>query len=366
MEKIILLFIGIILLTSCCKDRPYKNPCETKTAILPPDGYELNTIAEIDFHGSIRSFQFINQKVGYILASNQSGGHVDILKTTDGGKNWVDLNIIHTQHPRNMIFKDEQFGIITVHNTEGCPPPNCQHKCVILKTEDGGITWKEKEFEDMKGIFYHPKYDNHGNLYAYLGFFNLNVTPPETQTTLMKSKDNGETWDTLFSSSELDVSLTTNILEIINDKIFVSTIDNKMLVIDTAGTLIKTLEIGIGGIYDVELFDMNNLILVSSAEAIKSTDGGETWQTIHQGRSRMIGFNSTNKGLLFLTKSVCSDFDVGYTDDFIAATNSGGIEWKQAKEGATNLMNKFSGSQKMNESSWNVIIDKKLLEIKEN
>jgi len=365
MKKIILLLFGIVLFAACCKDKPYKNPCETKTAILPPAGYELNTVGEINFNGSIRTFQFVNPRVGYALASNNRGGYVDVLKTTDGGKNWVNLNIIHKQHPKGMIFKDERLGIITVHDTEGCPD-NCKKKCVILKTEDGGITWVEKELKDIKGSLNHPKYDNEGNLYANLSLLNLIGNSYETKTTLMKSTDDGETWNTFFSSPELHVSLITYSLEIFNDKIFVSAKGNKILVIDTSGKLIKTLEIINRGIYDVEIIDENNVIVVTSSATIKSTNAGETWETIYNGGARMIGFDSVDKGLMLLTKSTCLDYDVSYPDDIIAATHNGGIVWEEPKEGATSIKRGFSDSQKMEDNSWYIMINNKLIEIKEN
>lgn len=367
MKKIMFLLAWIIIFAACKKNDDLSgNPCETKTEILAPKGYEINTIGEIDFNGSVKAFQFVNEQVGYVLAGNNRGGDVDVLKTTDGGKNWVDLNITQTQYPRGMIFKNENLGVITVHDTEGCPPPNCKDKCVILKTEDGGITWEEKEFEYLKGIFYHPKYDSKGNLYANLSYFNSNVSPSETKTTLMKSMDDGETWDAFFDSDELDISLITYSLEIFDDKIFVSAKDDRIMVINADGKLINTLEIENSRIYDLELINEDNLVVVTSTSVIKSTNGGETWQTIHQGGARMVGFNSVNKGLMLLSKSICNDFDVFYPDDIIAATNNSGIEWSEPAEGATSLRSQFSNSQKMNDGSWYIMIGKKLLEIKEN
>lgn len=367
MEKIAFLLTAIILFVACNKKNitNSENVCETKTEILPPKGYSINTISEIDYNGSIRSFQFVNQQVGYLLASSNRGGYVDVYKTTDGGKNWVDLDLDITLKPRSMVFKDENYGIIAVHDTEGCPPPNCKHKCVILITEDGGITWQEKEVEDLKGTFYHPQYDTEGNLYANLSFLNSNVSPVESQTTLMKSTDDGLTWETFFSSADLDISLLTYSLKILNNKIFVSAKDNKILVIDKDGTLIKTIEINNLPIWDVELIDEDNFVVVTSTGVLKSINGGETWETIHNGSARMIGFDSVDKGLMLLTKSICADYDVFYPDDIIAATNNGGIEWIEPEEGATSLKNIFSYSQKIGDS-WYIIFGKQLLEIEDN
>ena len=240
MKKSILLILGIIVFISC-KNNDDDNSievCAFKTEIMSPTGFEVNSIGAIDFNGSVQSFQFLDEKTGFAMLSKNAGGHVEVFKTIDGGKTWSNLNIGIKQYPRGMVFKDKNFGIITVHDVTGCPPPNCQNKCVILKTENGGIHWEEIEFEDLKGILYHPQYDQEGNLYANL-YLN-------EQSTIMKSVDNGVNWDTLFSSAALGFRSVTYSFEIFEDKIFVSTKDGKISIVSTNGQLLKTIDVGNG------------------------------------------------------------------------------------------------------------------------
>ncbi|MCB0531557.1 MAG: hypothetical protein H6574_21590 [Lewinellaceae bacterium] len=364
MKKSILLILGIIVFISCDKNNADDNlinqlgeVCDFKTEIKSPDGFEVNSIGEIYFNGSVQAFQFLDDEIGYAMLSKNAGGYVEVFKTIDGGQTWSNLEIGINQYPRSILFKDENFGIITVLDVTGCPPPNCQNKCVILKTENGGISWEQVEFENLKGVLYHLKYDSNGNLYA-----NLKLND---QSVLMKSVDNGANWDTLFSSSNLDFNLVTYSFEIFENKIYISAKDGEILVIDTNGQLIKTIDIGNSTIWDVEIIDENNLIVVLPEKVIKSINGGDTWETIYEESARMIGFDSVDKGLMLLKKSICPT-DVYQVNDLIASTNNGGFNWIEAEETTTNLRINFTNSQQMGAGVWYMMIGNKLLEIKEN
>ncbi|MBK8843449.1 MAG: hypothetical protein IPO33_11670 [Saprospiraceae bacterium] len=53
------------------------------------------------------------------------------------------------------------------------------------------MNWEEVNYEELKGAFYHPKFDSEGNLYAKFKF--------DSKSVLMKSIDDGQTWDTLLA-----------------------------------------------------------------------------------------------------------------------------------------------------------------------
>ena len=360
MEKIIYVILTIVLLISCDKDETlieeFGSVCEHKTDIMSPTGYDIENIGEIDFNGSVQSFQFVNELTGYAMLGNNVGGYVEMFKTTNGGETWIDLNIGIDQHPRGMVFKDENIGIVTVHDVTGCPPPNCLNKCVILRTEDGGENWVELEVEDLKGILYHPKYDNDGNLYAFLTL--------DENAALVKSTDDGQTWEELFSSQDLGFSLVTFSYELFENTFYISGKDGKLLVVKSNGDLLKTIEIGSTSIWDMEIIDENNFIVALSGEVIKSSDGGETWELINTESARIIGFESADKGLMLLNKSSCPT-DVYQVNDLIASTNNGGQSWIEAEETTTNMRSNFQNSQQMADGYWYIMIGNKLMEIKE-
>ncbi len=366
MKNSTLLLLGILFLFSCKNDEEEitSNPanpfnqevCTYKTEIKSPDGFDLNPIGNIDFNGGVRAFQFVDQQIAFAMLTNNVGGYVEVFKTTDGGATWTNLNIGIKQSPKNMIFRDQDFGIISVHDVSGCPPPNRQNKCVLLKTENGGLDWETIAYEGLKGVLYHPKFDEEGNIYANLSF--------DGEYTLMKSKDNGMTWDTLFSSPMINFSLLSFSFDLLGDQLFVSGEDGKILVVDTNGNLIKTIETGGTSIWDLELIDAENIIAVFSQKVMKSSNGGDTWETIYDETARMIGFDAPDKGLMFLQKSSCPT-DTYQVNDLIAATNNGGIDWTEAEETTSNLKLEFSNSQKMMDGSWYFMLGNELFEISE-
>jgi len=360
MEKIIVAILTIVLLISCNKEETLIDEngpvCEIKTDIMSPTGYEITNIGEIDFNGSARSFQFVNELAGFAMLGNNVGGFVEIFKTTNGGETWTDLNIGIDQLPVGMVFKDENTGIITVHDVTGCPPPNCLNKCVILRTEDGGENWFEHEIEELQGILYHPQYGNDGNLYALLTL--------DQTVALMKSSDDGLSWEELFSSEELGFSLTTFTYKHFENTFYISGKEGKIFVVNNNGELLNTIEIENTDIWDLEIIDENNLIVVHSGKVIKSVNGGDTWETIYEESARMIGFDSVDKGLIFLEKSSCPT-DVHQVNDLIASTNTGGFNWIEAEETTTNLRLNFQNSQQMPNGKWNMMIGNKLMEIQE-
>lgn len=172
-------------------------------------------------------------------------------------------------------------------------------------------------------------------------------------------------WDTLFSSADLGFRSVTYSFEIFEDQIFISGIDGKILVVDTNGQLLKTIEIENSTIFDLEILDENNLIAVLSGKVIKTNDGGDTWEIIHDQSARMIGFDSLDKGLMLMESSRCPT-DVYQVNDLIASTNDRGLNWTEADMTTTNLRINFSNSQKIEEGIWYMMIRNELIEIKVN
>ncbi len=141
-------------------------------------------------------------------------------------------------------------------------------------------------------------------------------------------------------------------------------IGGRILVIDKNGQFIKTIETNNYTIWDLKIIDEDNIIVVSD-KVIKSTNGGETWETIYGNSARLIDFDSDGKGLMILEKSFCPN-DVYQVNDLIASTKNNGLNWLEAEKTTTNLRINFSNSQKMGEGIWFLMIENKLLELKEN
>lgn len=356
MKFLTLFLIGSFAILSCQMNLYKLEVCDYKMDIQAPEGFDINPIGGIEFNGSVRGFQFVDASTGYALLNTSAGSYAEVFKTANGGHTWTHMPVGIKQHPRGLAFRNENFGIITVHDVTGCPPPNCQHKCVIIRTEDGGMNWEEVEFGNLKGILYYPKFDDQGNLYANLSF--------DDQSVLMKSINSGESWDTLYKSTDPEFLLTTFNFEIFNDKIYTPTKNGDILVIITNGELVKALKVNNSRVREIEILDENNLVIVVSGGVVKSTDGGVTWQSIYHDSARIIGFDTAENGLMLLEKSYCPT-DVYQVNDLIAFTNDGGTTWNEAEETTTNLSSNFTNSQEMAVGVWYFMIDNDLFEIRE-
>lgn len=349
MKKTILFLIGIIPIFSCQKDNEYQSSenCKYKTEISAPEGIEINLISTIQFNGGLNTIQFIDENGGFILGHNNVGGYAEIFKTNNGGITWTDLKLKNRKIPRNMFFLTKEVGFISHFGSNGN----------LLKTTDGGLNWTEISYQDLNGIMYHIQKDNDNNLYAILSGL-------ETQTVLIKSIDEAESWQIINDSSELNFSLVTFSFKIFEDEIYISGNNGKIIVTDLNGNQIRIIQTDISNIWDLEIIDRNNIVVVSSAKTIKSSDSGLNWMTIYDRSARMIDFTNSEKGLMLLNKSYCPTTDVYQANDVIAYTKDGGITWTESQE-FTNLTSNYTDYHKRANGSYIIVLRNELFQINE-
>ncbi len=133
----------------------------------------------------LRSVHFVTEDTGFVVGS---GGV--IIKTTDGGNNWQDMN---TNYPGYM-FWDVQFlttdlGFVVGEGDSGMNPSG---PGIILKTTDGGANWTSIYSNNS-----HPVRDlfvlDANTIYAAGGAENMSGA----LSALLKSTDGGNTWTEL-------------------------------------------------------------------------------------------------------------------------------------------------------------------------
>ncbi len=102
-------------------------------------GVSWDSITSNDYEGyTFSNLHFINDSVGFVAQENNG-----LLKTTDGGKSFVYLNIPDTQaiYTINDIqFSDDQIGYILTREPYDAFQNNVNR---ILKSIDQGLTWNE-------------------------------------------------------------------------------------------------------------------------------------------------------------------------------------------------------------------------------
>jgi len=338
------------------EDMSMLDVCEYKNDIFIPNGYVLEPIGQIDFNGGVKSFQFISEEIGYAMLSNNVGGYVEMFKTIDGGELWTDIEVNSDHYSRNMTFKNSEIGLITVHDVTGCPPPNCQDKCVILKTQDGGKTWRELEIENLQGILYHPQYDEQGDLFAIVQY--------GSTSSLVKSIDDGNSWELFFESSQIEFSTINFSFRLFENQFYISAKGQEILVVDKEGKLLNTLRYNSEySISQFEILDKDNIILNSRSEILKTSNRGNSWTIISDSPSMIVGFESANEGLILTEKSTCPT-DVVHSNQLFSSTQDGGIKWSDSAETTTNLSLELSHTQKISESEWLVMISNRLYRLR--
>lgn len=149
--------------------------CQTTTDYDPVVKPVKLTYIESGVNVKLSRIQFVNDKVGYC-----SGHEGTILKTVDAGETWSKLNTGITDNLQSIHFINETTGWAV-----GYPKDRRATKTVILKTTDGGKTWVDKGFTLKRvGRFYSVKFANETVGWAVGSY----------PTLLYKTTDGGDTW----------------------------------------------------------------------------------------------------------------------------------------------------------------------------
>lgn len=362
MKNTILLLLGTLAIVACHKnenrtgdENPPSDPCTYKSEIMAPEGYAIEEISNIFFYGDFQAFQFINQGLGFMLGRKSDNGYVAVLKSIDGGKNWLDLNLNIPQIPVSMAFKDSNLGIISVNDTTGCPAPNCANKCVILKTTNGGASWSEFEIPNLKGVLHGLQFDEAGKLIAVLKL--------AENSKIVASDDAGETWQVLFQSPEFGIN--TKNFQIVQDKIYVAGSPGQILVVDKNGVLSKKIYFTHASSFSFHIIDADNIVYSDFWGLFKSKNGGATWDKISEENGRLIDFPTADKGIQLLYKNSCTMGNIYLADNALAITKDGGASWIEAAVPTTNLGLSFFGSQKLAAGKYRLLFWNKLYALTE-
>lgn len=138
------------------------------------EGAEWRQAASVPTRNTLTSVLFVDNKIGYAV-----GHEATILKTEDGGENWVmQYNERRGENPL--------FGIYFSSATKGIAVGGFSS---VLETSDGGLTWEPRSliadsYDDfhLNGIFV----SNRGSVFV-----------PAEFGTIYRSSDGGATFETL-------------------------------------------------------------------------------------------------------------------------------------------------------------------------
>ncbi|MEM1121635.1 MAG: hypothetical protein AAGJ18_14385 [Bacteroidota bacterium] len=343
-------FLSMLLFVSCNKAEDFSIPylyenCDYLLDYSTPQTYTLQELSTITANVNLKNIQFVSEKVGYLHAGNNVGGYGEIFKTEDGGQNWQDLSLDLTETSLSMLFINEQMGLLTHYGGKGN----------LWRTEDGGTTWQSQSFDNLNGHLYHLSQDENGHIYAITSDLN-------SPATIVKSVDSGMSWTIFKEGLAIDFSLIRSGFFLLSNKVYVTVEGGQLLMLNNTGNIEKTIETGLSRFWDIQLIDGQHFVMVGDGQVIRTNNGGQSWQQIHDRTARIINFSSPQKGWMLLNKSNCFT-DVYQVNDVLAYTHDGGSTWEESEE-RTNWMLHFNGYHQMVGNDYLIVFDKSIFRLK--
>src|SRR2546425_1292515 len=86
----------------------------------------------------LRAVHFLDRRHGWVAGS---GG--TLVETTDGGETWKKVSTLTRDTLDDIYFADERTGWIIAERDELKLKTNDEARSYLLKTEDGGLTWRQ-------------------------------------------------------------------------------------------------------------------------------------------------------------------------------------------------------------------------------
>ena len=324
MKKLILILITVITITG---------------KLSAADSLVVSTMKTGVTGGDFQTIEFVDANTGFMIADDISFPlNNSVLKTTNGGLNWVLLNVpALTQRPRSMDFVNTTVGYIAGYSG------------MVIKTTDGGNTWTTLTTGVTTNMNDVKFWD------ANLGYL------AGASGLVMKTTDGGTTWVTQTTTG-------TNARYAIE---FLS--QNEVMVASSSSTITKTTDGGATWtvqtmptsaitLYAIQKVSSNTIWVCGSSQVIfKSTDAGTTFvSALDNGtaalymmdfadslRGMFVGSNglnyrTTNGGVTFdsvgvnvFTAQVCravyykspTEIFVGADMGNILRSTNGGVAW---------------------------------------
>jgi photosystem II stability/assembly factor-like uncharacterized protein len=360
MKKAILFFVIIISIFSCRKNgEPMDTVCQANDTIKSPRGFSIKQLAQLEHKGAFKELHFFDDNMGFLYGYNNFGGFPAIFKTEDGGKSWTNLDINISENPISIAFKNKDLGFISISDSKGCPS-NCQNRCLLMITEDGGKTWKKNEYPDYKGQLHHIQFDEKGNLYAALSSYENSIQTLK----MLKSINDGKSWNVLYESSNVNFTHINFSFLLRKDKLYIAGKLGKIIVIDTKGIFLETLETGQKYIYPLTISRDDTYLMDGYEGLTKSIDGGKIWKKITSQYTKTLDFKSFDNGLVVMNEDYCGQYDAPNSVDVIAYTKDGGLTWVKS-EVTRDMINSYVDSYKMADGRLIFVIGLKVFELKE-
>jgi photosystem II stability/assembly factor-like uncharacterized protein len=172
---VILLFLAVV--AGCAKHAQPPPPNNAPTPVQPAKADPAKTNGATN-----ATVSFLSNQLGWVavnLEGQQPPASV-ILHTSDGGRNWVQLNSPGLSVVQQLAFPDAQHGwVLTTADAAGN-----KTLCAVMATADGGQTWTQQWSEEIQqdGHPYRMQFLDTSNGFALIG------------NTFIATMDGGADW----------------------------------------------------------------------------------------------------------------------------------------------------------------------------
>jgi len=247
------------------------------------DGGKTWLTIDIQNNKRLYAIYFLNDQIGWI-----SGEDGTLLKTIDGGNNWNVSNIGYSNILYDIYFFNENVGFITSNYGR------------IFKTTDGGITWNSTQVGSGWNNYYRLCFiDSSNGFVAGDGIF--------------KTTNAGQTWEIINTPEPY----SNSIYFIDENNGFVGTYRGKILKTTDAGITWSTISLGFEFILnDITFINPEQGFAVGRKGIFGTINAGVTWDTLSISASY---FNSVK---IKNNTAVC----VGITS--LAVSQDSGNSWE--------------------------------------
>ncbi len=263
-----------------------KNPSYTEKT-----DWQLTTI---NSEKNLNSIYFLDNLTGFVV-----GSRGQVLKTTDGGQNWKEINVGYNGEFYSICSVNERIycagenGTLLkfTHNSQGWNRVTTNTKetlfninfiddnigfitgsnGVILKSVDGGLTW-QKIFDGIKENLFSSAFADENTGFA-IGW----------NGTILKTEDQGSSWH------KVNLDYRTYLKKILFVNQFLGFIvggEGLVLRTEDGGANWNKINIGTtSGLYNV-FFESNvdGIILSNRGEIFRTKDAGKTWKKNSVGK----------------------------------------------------------------------------------
>ncbi|NNE30687.1 MAG: hypothetical protein HKN16_13690 [Saprospiraceae bacterium] len=303
---------------------------------VPLDGFsdfEVCYLGRWDTMAWATQIQFFDEEIGFALGDIYSNLKLSLAFTLDRGATW---DYLERKHPfpgflevnaNQMLMSRPDFGIVSYFNSG----PSYFR---ITEAENWTIVYPE----GVEGNLYFFQRDSHENLYA------IDMPPTIIPRGIIKSDEDGFVWDLIYSD---DVDYGYHFMyKLFEDRLYISMRKGILVEADLDGNVLNEFDLGYASIEDFAIVDKNNFVAVTEEAVWKTSDGGNSWTEIFQGKAMILGFLNTNE--LFLLKQLDFDVSTSTSSDVIAFTKDGGQTWEHSPE-IEGLFHRYRAKQVINQ-----------------